>query len=54
MEYYGAVKKEENLTFCHSMDGPREYYGKGNKSVTERQIPLYVESNKQKKLAKSK
>ena len=30
--------KKWNLTICHSMDGPRGYYAKWNKSVRERQI----------------
>ena len=32
-------KKEGNLTFCDSMDGPGEYYAKWNKPVRERQVP---------------
>ena len=28
MEYYSAIKKKKNLTFCDSMDGPGEYYAK--------------------------
>ena len=28
MEYYTVLKKKGNLTFCDSMDGPREHYGK--------------------------
>ena len=31
-------KKEENFTFCDSMDGPGEHYAKWNKPVRERQI----------------
>ena len=27
-EYYLAVKKEENVTLCDSMDGPGEHYAK--------------------------
>ena len=38
MEYYLAIQKEGNVTFCDSMDGPREYYVKWNKPVKERQI----------------
>ena len=30
-------KKEENLTFCDSIDGPVGYDSKRNKSVRERQ-----------------
>ena len=32
-------KKEEALIFCDSMDGPRQYYAKQGKPVSERQIP---------------
>ena len=39
MEYYSAIKKEENFTLCNSMDGPGEHYAKWNKPVRERQIP---------------
>ena len=28
MEYYLAVKREENFTLCNSMDGPGEHYAK--------------------------
>ena len=28
MEYYAAVKREETLPFCNSMDGPGENYAK--------------------------
>ena len=28
VEYYSAVRKKGNLTFCDSMDGPGEYYAK--------------------------
>ena len=28
MEYYSAVKKEENFTLCNSMDRPEEHYAK--------------------------
>ena len=31
-------KKEQKLTICNSMDGPRGYYAKWNKSDTEQQI----------------
>ena len=30
--------KKGNLTFCESMDGPRGYYTKWNKPVSEKQI----------------
>ena len=39
MEYYSAIKKEENFTLCDSMDGPGEHNAKWNKPVRERQIP---------------
>ena len=32
-------KKEGNLTFCDSMDGPGTYYTKWNKPIRERQMP---------------
>ena len=28
MEYYLAIKQEENFTFCNSMDGSGEHYAK--------------------------
>ena len=28
MEYYPAVKTEENFTLCNSMNGPGEHYAK--------------------------
>ena len=34
-----SQKKEWNLTICNSMDGPRGYCTKWNKSVRERQMP---------------
>ena len=34
-----GCKKEENFTFCNSMDEPGECYTKWNKPVRERQIP---------------
>ena len=39
MEYYSAIKKEENITLWDSMDGPGEHYAKWNKPARERQIP---------------
>ena len=33
-----AIKKEWNITLCNSIDGPRAYYVKWNKSVRVRQI----------------
>ena len=32
-------KKEGNLTFCDSMDGPGEYYAQWNKPVRIREMP---------------
>ena len=26
MEYYSAIKKNENFAICNNMDGPRGYY----------------------------
>ena len=40
MEYYSAIKKEQNNTICSSMDGPRDT--KQSKSERERQIPYDV------------
>ena len=34
-------KKEWNIAICNDMDGAREYYAKGNKLVSERQIIAY-------------
>ena len=28
MEYYSALKKEQNFTLCDSVDGPGEHYAK--------------------------
>ena len=43
-------KKECNLTICNSMDGPRGYYVKWNKSKTNAKwFHLYVESKEQNK-----
>ena len=42
MEYYSTIKKEEKFTFCHSMNGPGEYYAKWNKPVRGRQIPYFT------------
>ena len=39
MDFYLAIKKEGNLTFCDSVHGPGEHYAKLNKPVRERQIP---------------
>ena len=36
MEFYLAVKKEENFMLCNSMDGPGEHYAEWNKPVRER------------------
>ena len=56
MEFYSAIKKEENFTLCNSMDGPGEHYAKWNKPVRERQIPYdftHVEPNEQTEQGKS-
>ena len=50
MEYYLAMKKEENFTLCDSMDGPREHYAKWNKPSEKDKyhiISLICESNEQ-------
>ena len=45
MHLYNGIlhnhKKEGNLIFCNSMNGPRGYYARRNKSVRERQIPYH-------------
>ena len=41
VEYYSAIKKEENNVICSNMGGPRDYHTKWNKSGRERQI-LYI------------
>ena len=38
MEFYSAIKKNENNAICSNMDGPRDYYTKWCKSERERQI----------------
>ena len=32
MEYYSAIKKNENNAICSNMDGPRDYHTKWSKS----------------------
>ena len=53
MEFYSAIKKEENFILCNSMDAPGEYHAKWNKPIRERQIPYdftHVEYNEQTEL----
>lgn len=51
IDYYSAVNKEGNLTFCDWVDGPGGNYAEQNKAVRERQIShSHVESNEQSKL----
>ena len=38
LEYYAAINIQD-LAICNSIDTPREYYAKWNKSDWERQIP---------------
>ena len=38
MEYYSAIKKEENNAICSHMDGPRDCHTESSKSDRERQI----------------
>lgn len=35
MEYYSALKREENPVLGDKIEEPREYYAKRNESVTE-------------------
>ena len=48
IEYYSAIKKQQNNAICSNMDGTRDSHNKLNKSQRERQIPYditYLESN---------
>ena len=38
VEYYSAIKKEQNNAICSNMDGPRDCHTERSKSDTERQI----------------
>ena len=38
VEYYSAIKKEQNNAICSNMDGPRGCHTEWSKSDTERQI----------------
>ena len=38
MEYYSAIKKEQNNAICSNMVGPRDCHTEWSKSDTERQI----------------
>ena len=38
MEYYSAIKKEQNNVICSNMDGTRDSHYEWNKSERERQI----------------
>ena len=38
MEYYSAIKKEQNNAICSNMDGPRDCHTEQSKSDAERQI----------------
>ena len=42
MEYYSAIKKEQNNAICSNMDGPRDDHTKWSKSQRERQIPYDI------------
>ena len=39
LEYYSAIKKEQNFAISSNMDRHGGHYAKGNKSDRERQIP---------------
>ena len=45
LEFYLAIKNEENFTLCSSMDGPGEHYTKWNKPGGEGQIPYDLTFN---------
>ena len=52
MEYYSAIKKEQNHAICSNMDRNRASDTERNKSERERQMPYdvtYLESNTQHK-----
>ena len=38
MEYYSAIKKEQNFAICSNMDGLGGHYVKWSKSDREREI----------------
>ena len=40
MEYYSAIKKEQNNAICNNMDATRDYHTKWSNS--ERQIPYDI------------
>ena len=42
MEYYSAIKKEQNNTSCRDMDGPRDCRSEWSKSEREKQISYYI------------
>ena len=41
IKYYLTIKNEWNLTICNSMNGPRGFYAKLNKSDRDIKIPSY-------------
>ena len=42
--FYSLLRKNEILTLCHNMDGPRGYYTKSNKSEKDKYHMIsYVE-----------
>ena len=42
LEYYSAIKKEQNNAICSNMDGPTDCHIEWNKSDRERQIPYDI------------
>ena len=42
MEYYLAIKKEQNNAICSNMDETRDYHTKWSKSERETQIPYDI------------
>ena len=38
MDYYSAIKKNEIMSFCRNMGGPRDYHTKWSKPNRERQV----------------
>ena len=42
LEYYSALKKEQNNVICSNMDGTKKSHTKQIKSERERQVPYYI------------
>ena len=42
MDYYSAIKKEQNNVICSNMDATRDSHAKWSKLERERQIPYNI------------